>query len=176
MVDSVSSETMYRGRIFNLRVDTARMKGGRMARWEIVDHPGGVAIVPLDEQDRVLLVQQYRPATGANLLEIPAGTIEPGESALATAVRELGEETGMRSECMEPLTECYLAPGYTTELMHVFLATGLSKAPLTPDWDEEITVTRVPFEDLLAEVTRGYIRDVKTIAGVLLVAQRRYGR
>ncbi len=173
MIEIISSNTVYRGKIFNLRVDTARMQDGHKALWEIVDHPGGVAIVPMDDQDRVLLVRQYRRAIGTTLLEIPAGTQEPGESTEVTAFRELREETGMGAENLELLAEFYLAPGYTTELMHVFLATHLSPAPLPRDIDEEMTVERVPFDELLASVIRGDIRDVKTIAGVMLLAQRR---
>ena len=172
MVDILSSEILYRGRVFNLRVETARMRGGHLARWEIIDHPGGVAVVPLDDQERVLLVRQYRPGTGATMIEIPAGTLEVGESAEVAAMRELREETGMRAELLEKLTECYLAPGYSTELMHVFLAAGLSPAPLPSDSDEEISVERMDFDELLLRVNRGEIKDAKTIAGTLLAAQR----
>ena len=173
MIDTTSSKTVYEGHVFNIRIETARKQDGDLYQREIVDHPGGVAIVPLDEQDRVVLVRQYRAAIGSTLLEIPAGTIESGESACATASRELREEIGMCAEKLCPIVEFYLAPGYTTELMHIFLATGLTPNPLPADVDEEIELEFMPFDGLLDRVILGEIRDAKTIAAALFVAQQR---
>jgi len=165
---TLESERIYEGRVVSLRRDTVRLTNGRIVEREIVEHNGAVGIVAVDGKGNVLLVRQYRKPAEAELVEIPAGTLSPGEEPLACAQRELREETGYRAEKLQPLGGFYSSPGFCTEFMHIFLATGLRPDALEAEYDEEIEVLRVPFSRALEMVERGEIRDAKTIAGLLL--------
>lgn len=177
----VASEVIRRGRILEFRVDTVRAADGHVSTREIAGHPGGVCMVAIDDRDRVLLVRQWRHAIGAPLLELPAGTLDLDGSgsiedhALAAA-RELEEETGSRAGTWRYLGGFYTAPGFTNELMHLYLATGLTSAHadgLHPDDDERLELSPIPFDDAVAMVERGEIRDAKSIVGLLWVARLR---
>lgn len=173
---TLASEPIYRGKLVHLYRDTVRLPDGTHAEREIVHHPGAVAMVPLLEDDsgtpRVLLVRQFRAAVQRPLLEIPAGTLEPGEDPLQAAARELQEEIRYRPGHLERLGGEYTAPGYTTELIHLFLATDLQPSALTGDADEFIDVVTLPLPLALAMIDRGEIEDGKTLIGLLLTARR----
>ena len=166
------SETIYNGRLVNLQRHTVRLPNGKESQREVIQHPGAVAIVALDEQNRILLVRQFRLPAGQILLEVPAGTLESGEDPLDCARRELREETGYLPHRLQALGGIYVAPGYTTEYIHLFLAGDLEHAPLPGDHDEFVEVERLTLDDLLNLIDRGEIVDAKTIASVLLVARR----
>jgi len=134
---------------------------------EVVEHPGAVAVLPLLERDKILLLKQYRPAIGKWIYEIPAGTVEKGEDYLECARRELEEETGYKARRMEKLFEMYLAPGYSTEKLHSFLASDLEPSSPRRDLGEEIKVVKVPFEKALKMIESNRIEDAKTIATLL---------
>lgn len=168
----IASEAAFLGRLVKVYVETVRLPDGQQARREIVRHPGAVALVPLLPDSTVLLVRQYRHAAGQVLLEIPAGTLEPGEDPLQAAARELQEETGYWPGRLERLTAEYTAPGYTTELIHLFLATELIESRLAADDDEFLEVVRLPFAEALRRVEAGEIQDGKTMIGLLLAARR----
>ncbi len=170
---TVTQEDIYAGRIVHLQVVTVRLPDGRVTQREIVAHRDAVAILPLDEQNNVLLVRQFRKAVEQDLLEIPAGVVEEGEEPLATARRELAEEAGLAADKLERLAGFYTSAGFSTEYMHVFLATGLHTTTATPAWDEDITTNWLPLPDALAMIETGEIRDAKTIVGLMLVARRR---
>ncbi len=163
------SETAFQGRAFKLRLDYLQTPDGRDVVYEIIEHPGAVTIIPLDEEHRILFIKQYRPATGEVLLELPAGTLNPGEDPQVCAEREVREETGMAARQMEKLGELWLAPGYSTEKLRFFLATGLYESPLEQDDDEFIEVERIPYLDALEMAARGEIVDGKSLAGLLLL-------
>lgn len=165
---TVATERIFRGRIVSLRVDTVRLSGGRESRREIVEHSGSVAVVPLDSQGNVLMVRQYRKPVEQELLEIPAGMLEPGEEPATAARRELEEETGYSAHRIEPLVKFFTSPGFCDEEMHVFLATGLVPGKPNPDEDEQIELVRVPVADVPEMIRRGEIKDGKTIAALLL--------
>ena len=173
MPEILSTECVYEGRVLKLRVDRVRAPGGQTVNWDVIEHPGSVSIVPIDADDQVLLVRQYRPAVAETLLEIPAGTLEPGESPEMSAHRELREEIGMRAEWLRAIGSYYLVPGYSSELMHAYVATDLSPAPLPQDEDEDIVVESIPFAELVVRVSRGELRDAKTVAAVLMLAYER---
>lgn len=173
MPEVLSTELVFQGRVLKVRVDTVRAASGQTARWDVIEHPGSVSIVPIDAEDQVMLVRQYRPAIRETLLEIPAGTLELGESPEATAHRELREEIGMRAERMREIGSSYLVPGYSSELMHFYVATDLSPAPLPQDDDEDIIVESIPFVELVSRVSSGEMRDAKTVSSVLLLAHER---
>ncbi|HEY6103131.1 MAG TPA: NUDIX hydrolase [bacterium] len=160
---------VYDGRVVSLRVDNVRLPSGRTAVREIVEHRGAVAIVPFEAGD-VLLVRQHRAATGGMLLEIPAGTLEPGETVEAAVERELAEEVGLRGR-YERLIAFYPSPGILTEVVHLFLATELEPHRLDAE-EEDLTVVRLPLRDAVAQIASGEIRDAKSIIGLLLAAQR----
>ena len=162
--ETLSSETVYRGRALTVRVDRVRLPGGRETRLDIIEHPGSVAIVPVDGLENILLVRQYRHAAGSDLLELPAGTLHAGEEPDVCAGRELREETGFAATDLVPLGGFYLAPGYSTEYMHAFLATGLASNPLPADEDESIALERVSIAGARRMLAEGAFQDVKTIA------------
>lgn len=165
------SRRIYSGRIVGLREDTVRMPNGRTAGREVVEHADVVAIVPLDRQGNVVMVRQYRLPAGATLLEVPAGGVDEGEEIEAAAQRELQEETGYRAEKLERLGGLFVSPGYCTEFVHLFLASGLIEDALEADADEDIAVERVPLAEAVRMAEAGDIRDGKSIAGILLTAR-----
>ena len=164
---TVSSRLIYDGRVVKLRVDTVRLPSGQTAQREIVEHRGAVAMVALDVDGNVLLVRQYRKPAERFLLEIPAGTLDPGEAPEACARRELVEETGHEPGRLVPLAGFYSSPGFCTEYLHVYLATDLRPARGHPDVDEEIQLVRLPVAECLRLVRAGDICDAKSIVGLL---------
>jgi ADP-ribose pyrophosphatase len=162
------SETVYHGRAFNVRREEIRLPDGKSARLDIVEHVGAITLVPVDDQHRVWFVRQYRHAAGEVLLELPAGTVEPGEAPLECARREIREEIGMAAGRIEPIGEYFLAPGYSSEFMHVFLATGLHPDPLPGDADEFLSTEAIPLDEVLRMAESGKIRDAKTLASLML--------
>lgn len=162
---TVEKHTLYRGFIINLRVDDALLPDGRPCKREMVEHPGGAAVLCVEE-GKVLLVRQFRYAYGEELLEIPAGKLDKGEDPAHAAARELEEETGRVAERVEKLFTLYPTPGYTNEKLHVFLAHGVHMGHVHPDDDEFVSVVRIPLADVSAMIADGRIRDAKTIAAV----------
>jgi ADP-ribose pyrophosphatase len=180
----VESTTLHRGRILDFRVDTVERADGHRALREIAVHPGAVAIVAVDAEDRVLLVRQYRHPAGRSLLEIPAGTLDRDAATGETedpdvaARRELEEETGHRAATLERLADFWTAPGFATERMFLYLATELTVADgdrLGPDEDEALELVRLPWRDAVEAAVRGDIRDAKSLVGLLWLARRMEG-
>jgi ADP-ribose pyrophosphatase len=167
---TLSSRRAYEGRLLHLRVDTVRLEGGYVTEREIVEHPGAVAIVALNGGGKVLLVRQFRQAAREVLWEVPAGTREAGEDSEACARRELQEETGYQASHMEQFLRFYTSPGFCTEQIDLYLATGLSPVPRTLEADEAIEVEAVPLGEAWEMIRRGEIRDAKTITGLLALA------
>ena len=161
-----STTKVFNGRILNLRVDKVVFDDGLQATREVVEHPGASVIIPLLENERVLLVKQYRYAVGRELLEIPAGTCNDGEAPEICAKRKLQEETGYACEELEKVLECYLAPGYSTEKIYFYLARRLRRFGRTPDEDERITVVPLPITEALSKIRSGEICDAKTICAI----------
>ncbi len=172
MEQTVRREYIYRGRILNVRVDTVRLPDGKETIREIVEHPGAVVIVAVDEHENVLLVRQYRYAVGMEMLEVPAGTLEPGETPDDAAPRELKEETGYSARRWDLLTRYYSSPGILTEEMRVFLARDLTEGASQPEGDEELKLEKIPLDRALGLVSSGEIRDGKSIIGLLLARQK----
>jgi len=160
----------YRGRLLKLRVATVRLPNGVETSREIVEHPGAVAVIPLLDDGVILFTQQYRMAAHKQLLEIPAGTLEPNETALACARRELIEETGYAAGRIRKLFSCYLAPGYSTEKIHFFLGTRLVRRRASVAEDEMITVRAMSLRQGLRAIEAGKIQDAKTICGLYYLA------
>ena len=167
---TLESKRIYEGRILSLRVDRVLLPNGRETTREVVEHPDCVAIVAMDSQDNVILVRQYRSPVGMVLLEIPAGGIEPGEQPLQSAIRELEEETGHTAGRMERLGGFYSSPGYSTEFLHLFLATELEPGPSRAQEDEIIEVVPIPLKQVRSLITSGELRDSKSIAGLFALS------
>jgi ADP-ribose pyrophosphatase len=154
-----------------LRLDTVRLPNGKTARREVVEHGEAVAIVPMRDENTVLLIRQFRLPAGKVLLEIPAGSMNPGEDPAESARRELSEEIGMAPGRMVPIYSAYLAPGYTSEKIHGFLALDLTPKAGTADDDEFVELAPMALEAAIDAIATGEIEDAKTIAGLLLAAR-----
>lgn len=159
------SSQLYNGRILNLRVDQVEFGDGKSTIREVVEHRGAAAIVPIID-DNVILVQQFRYAASSDLLEIPAGTLEPGESPETCARRELEEETGYRCSELQKILECFMAPGYSTEKIHFYLAKRLERSKMMTEDDERIEVKTIPISDALEKIRSGQIKDAKTVCAI----------
>ncbi len=160
----LGSKSIYHGKVFDVRVDRVKIPGNREANIDIVSHAAAVTILPLDEEDNILFIRQYRHAAGEEILELPAGVIDKYEHQEECAIRELREETGMTAKNIFPLGEFYLAPGYSTEYMYVYFAHDLSPDPLPQDEDEQIIVEKIPVDEAYRMASQGEIRDAKTLA------------
>lgn len=172
---TVASERIYNGRVINLRVDTVALPGGQHYKREIVEHRGAVAIAAIDHDGDVLLVRQFRKAAGRQLLELPAGTLEPGEDPLRCAERELEEETGFRARQWAALAAFYTSPGFSTELLHLYLAQELAPGEAATEADEHIQLLKMPLADALCLIESGEVCDAKTIVGLLMARERLAG-
>jgi ADP-ribose pyrophosphatase len=166
------SETLLQGRAFKVRRDVFRTPASREASYDIIEHRGSVVMVPIDANGNLLFVRQYRPAAGADLLELPAGTLDDDEGYETCAAREMREETGMAAGLLEKIGEFFLVPGYSTEYMAVFLASDLIPDPLPGDADEFLQLERVPVREAMQMAENGRIQDAKTLAALLLARQR----
>jgi ADP-ribose pyrophosphatase len=164
----LGSRVVYEGKVVSLRVDEIALPHGRKATREVVEHPGAVVVIALDESGEVSLVRQYRHAVKRYLLELPAGGLEPGEEPLATAQRELREEVGVEAARWTPLGYFFSSPGFANEILHVFLAEDLVPAYAEPDEDEDIAVVRYSLSELYEHPE--CIEDAKSLAALLLLS------
>lgn len=164
----LTEDVMWTGRIFNVHRLRVELPDGRQALRDVVRHPGAVAIVALTDDGRICLVRQYRTSLSRVTVEIPAGKLDPGEDPLTCAKRELLEETGMEAEQVAFLTTIATSDGFTDELIHIYMATGLRFAESDPDSDEFINVDLVPLSELIDAVLDGRIEDCKTVTGALI--------
>lgn len=163
---------LHKGRVFDLVIERVALPNGVVTDLEIIRHPGASAMVPILDDGSVVLIRQYRHAAGSFLWEIPAGTLEPGEDPVECARRELAEETGYEAARLEELGQILPAAGYTDEHIHIFLASGLRPVGQDLEDDEVLQSESVPFDTAIEMITRGEIKDAKTIAGLLMLYQR----
>lgn len=163
---TIKREVIYKGRVLEYVVDTVDVNGKSAGR-EMVFHPGGVAVVAMDEKGYVCMVRQFRKPYEKAILEIPAGKIDTGEEPEVCGKRELMEETGYSANHFVSLGQFYPSVGYTNEVIHIFLATGLSKGDANPDEDEYVDIERIHIDELVSMIMSGEIKDGKTIAAIL---------
>ena len=173
---TLSSQLIYDGLAVKLRVDTVQMANGRETTREIVEHSDCIAIVAIDADDNILLVKQFRKPVEKELLEIPAGGIDPGEDPETAVRRELREETGYLPQRVERLGGFYSAPGYCSEYLYLYLATDLVPSQLFAEDTEEISLVRVPITQIPGLVTSGRLSDAKSIAGLLTYLEYQKGQ
>ena len=164
----VRSEPLFQGRAFKIRRDHMRTPDGRETKFDIVEHGGSVILIPVDQDGNLLFVRQYRHAAGRDLLELPAGTRDGDEPFEECAAREIREETGMQAGVLKKVGEFFLAPGYSTEFMQVFLATDLKHNPLEADDDEFLSVEKIPVNKAIEMAEQGKMPDAKSLAALLL--------
>ena len=167
MERKVNSKLLYKGRNFRFLTDRVKLPNGLLTTRDTVDHPGAVAIIPILSDGRIILVRQYRYAIERKLMEIPAGTIEKEEEPLDCAIRELREETGYEAGRIEKFMECFIAPGYSNELIQFYVATELKRLPARNAPDEEITIYKIGVKEATRMINENIIKDAKTIAGLL---------
>ena len=164
----IKSETLLQGRAFKIRRDYLKTPDGRDTKFEIIEHGGSVIIIPVDADGNIHFVRQYRHAAGIDLLELPAGTRDGNEPFEDCAAREIREETGMEAGKLQKVGEFYLAPGYSTEFMVVYLATDLKHNPLEADDDEFLEVEKISIEKAFELAEHGEMPDAKSLAALLL--------
>ena len=169
----VSSKVVFKGRVFSVYRDEVVEPGGHKNVREVIRHNGSVVILAIDESKNpadpeVILERQYRHAAGQSLLELPAGRVEPGESTLAAAKREMIEETGYRAKKWTLLTKYFASPGFLGEWMQIYLAREISAGEAQPEEDEKIDIVRMPLSEALALVAANKIHDGKTLIGLML--------
>jgi len=167
----ISRETVFLGRIINVRADIAEIHGGVHVSREVVEHPGGVCIVPMDADGSFWCVRQFRYPIMRALLEFPAGKLEPGEDPLECAVRELQEETGLTAGRVVYLGPIYTSPGFSNEILHLYLALDLTEGEANPDENEFLTVERIPADRMLTMALQNEIPDAKTLIGLFRARQ-----
>lgn len=167
MEKRIDGETIFEGFIVTLRKDRVELVNGATANREVVDHPGGVTILPVDDAGWCYMVRQYRYPMGRAMLEAPAGKLERGEEHFPAAVRELSEETGFSAEQMVYLGPAVSSPGFCNEVLHIYLALGLHSGECHPDEDEFLNVEKYPLTELVEMAMRGEIDDAKTVIAVL---------
>ena len=173
MSELVSSRIIYSGKVLTLRLDEVVSPSGKISLREVVEHNGAVAVVAHGADGEVLLVRQHRHAAGKDLLEVPAGGIDPGETPEQTVLREMQEETGFLPGTIRRLGGFYSAPGFSNEYLHIFLAESLLPARLFAEDTEEISVVKVPLDEIPGLIACGQIEDAKSIAGLLMYLNRK---
>ena len=164
---TLETRELFRGRILRLEVDRVELEDGSVSSREVVRHPGGAAILPLDAEGQVTLVRQFRYAFGQELLEIPAGKLEPGEDPKAAAIRELEEECGLAAGAVTDLGCIYPSVGYDDEIIYLYLARDLRPTEARPDAGEFVSLERYPLSTLAEMAESGVLRDAKTVTAVL---------
>ncbi len=165
---TVGSKKIFEGKVFELRQDEVRLPDGKTVALDIITHRGAVTILPVDEQGQIWFIRQYRHAAGRILLELPAGSIEEDEGPEICAHREIREEIGMGARQLKELGGFFLAPGYSTEFLHIYLARDLYHAPLEQDEGEMIEIEKIPVAQAYQLAENGQISDAKTLASLLL--------
>jgi ADP-ribose pyrophosphatase len=160
----LGKETVYTGPVFSVDQIEITLPDQRARKYDCVTLQNAVTILPINDEGEVLFVKQFRIGSNSSLIELPAGKIEAGEAALATAEREIREETGMAAKNLLPMGKFFMSPGYSTEFMFTFLATGLYNSPLNPDADEFLNVVKIPLKEVTQMIQSGEIEDGKTLA------------
>ena len=171
----LSSEAIYNGKVVNLRVDTIEMPSGNVTKREILEHGGAVCIIPILPDEKIGMIRQWRSAVQEYLWELPAGGLEKGENPRECAGRELIEEIGYEAGKLTQIFQCYLAPGYSSEMMFGFLGEDLKEVGAQPEADESIELVPMSLEELLPLIDSGEIRDSKTVCGLLALYRMRAG-
>jgi len=171
---TLSSETKFEGLVVNMRVDTVLLPNGKIAKRDVVEHPGGVGIAAITENNELLMVKQFRAGPKKVLLEIPAGKLERGEDPCVCAMRELEEETGFKAKEFFKVAEAYASPGFTDELLHIYIAKGLVATKTNPDEDEFLKIEKIPISRLKEMIATQEVCDAKSVIAILMSEKYMY--
>ena len=171
MEKTIATKRIYEGKIINVRVDDVELTNGTLAKREVVEHPGAAAILAITKEHEAYFVKQFRKPLEIELLEIPAGKLDPGENPKECAARELAEEIGMAAKDLRQIAAFYSSPGFASEKLYIFLATGLYPVDVSKPDDEELDVVRIPLTNALRMAQNGEIEDGKTLVALLLAAR-----
>jgi ADP-ribose pyrophosphatase len=171
----MTRQILHTGRKIQVAIDTEQKPNGAVVRRDVVLHPGAVAVLPLVDAGHVCLLRNQRPAVGATLWEVPAGTLEPGEPPAEAAVRELAEETGYQASKWTKLLELIPSPGVLSEVIHLYLAEELTPGPARPEADEDLEAHTIPWDEALRWAMNSTIRDAKTLIALLWLDRLRKG-
>lgn len=163
---TLRTEPIFQGKIISLQIDHVKLPNGETATREVVKHPGAVAVLAITDDDKMIVVEQYRKPLGRSQVEIPAGKLEPGEDLARAAIRELEEETGYSCEEVRLLHSFYTSPGFADEILHLYVADALTAGEARPDDDEFLDCEAITLETAKQYITEGRISDAKTIAAV----------
>lgn len=166
---TLQSNYLYRGRIVNLRIDRVELPNGKESEREVIEHAGAVGIVPVTSDNKIILVKQFRKALDQEIIEIPAGKLDPGENPADCAHRELQEEIGFKPGKLDFMFSCYTSPGFSNEIVYIYVARDLQESKIKCDDDEFITTLEVSLQEALHMIKNGVIKDSKTISGILAV-------
>ncbi|MBQ7040054.1 MAG: NUDIX hydrolase [Clostridia bacterium] len=167
----IESEIKYSGKVLSLREDTVELPNKAVAKREVVEHNGAVGVVPITDENEIILVKQFRAGVQKITLELPAGKLELGEDPLDCGIRELEEETGYKAKSFKHLTSFATSPAILEEVIHVYLATDLYEGEINPDEDEFVEIIKMPVDEIKKLIISGEIDDGKTIIGVLLATE-----
>ncbi len=168
----IKQDLVYKGNIIEVYKETVELPNEKQVHWDFVKHKGASAVIAIDEDDKIIMVRQYRNAIDRMSLEIPAGGIQIGEDPKVTALRELEEETGYQAKEIEHLMDVLTAVGFTNETLYLYVAKGLIKTEQHLDEDEFVTIERYGLEELIAMIMNGTIQDAKTIAGIFAYREK----
>lgn len=171
---TIKSEIKYEGKIITTRVDTVELPNGKIAKREVVEHPGGVGVAAITENNELLMVKQFRAGPKKVLLEIPAGKLERGEDPATCGLRELEEETGYTAKEFFKVSEAYATPGFAEELLHIYVAKDLVKTKTNPDEDEFLEIVKIPISELKHKIETFEICDAKTVIAILMSEKYMY--
>jgi len=163
---TVSCERIFTGNILNFDIVTVKLPNGKESTREIISHPGAAVIIPIADNGDLYLVRQFRKAVEKEMLELPAGKLDPGELPLDCAVRELKEETGLEAQKVELILSIHSTPGFSNEVLHIFAARGLKEGSACADEDEFLSIRRISMNSLIKMIFNGEITDSKTIVGI----------
>ncbi|SEP70858.1 ADP-ribose pyrophosphatase [Piscibacillus halophilus] len=171
---TITSESIYKGKIIDVRVDDVELPNGQSSKRELIDHPGAVAIIAITDENKIVMVEQYRKALEKSIIEIPAGKLEPGEKPEITAKRELEEETGYQADTLDYVVSYYTSPGFANEIIYVYEARGLMKVEdaLEGDDDEFVELMEVTLDEALQLIKEQRIHDAKTIHAIYYLMQQ----
>lgn len=170
---TLHTETIYEGRIINVRVEDVELPNGKKSKRELIDHPGAVAVIAITPDNKILAVRQYRKALKKAIVEIPAGKLEPGEKPEVTAIRELEEETGYTCESLDKIISFYTSPGFANELVHLYVAKGLEKkGEQAADEDEFLDVLHLSLEEMEEMLETEEIHDAKTAYALMYLKMK----
>jgi ADP-ribose pyrophosphatase len=166
----ISQKTLFQGKVFNLRQDTLQFEDGRRFQLDVIEHGGAVTFIPMESDQSIWLVRQYRHAVAEELLELPAGGLNPGEPPEIAVKRECREEVGLAPGRVIRLGQAYLAPGYSSELLHFYMAFDLQPSPLPQDEDEVLTAEQFTWQQAMDMLHAGQFSDAKTVVGLTLAS------